>query len=298
MRAWGQWWTGALLMAGLLMIGPSRVVGADDAAAVTAATAAYQAAYNSADSKQFGEFWTDDADYTTSDGEHFQGRKAIQELMASDVEGRQGTQLKIAEVATRMLKPDVALQDGVLEFHGSDGLIERSRYTAVWVKLTAGWKLASVRDLGPLPELVAPQVRENPLLQLEVLRGEWQTSDDVSHVHLTADWKLGKQFLEFDYQVTPKEGETFEVLQLIGWDPVDGVIRSWFFDSAGGHGSGVWEKTENGWLVHSTGVTPTGQLGGGVYDYEVVEKSLTMTISQREIAGRALPDAVVKFTRK
>lgn len=298
MRAWGPWLTGALFVTGLWASGPTGVSGAEDAAPVNAATKAYEAAYNTGDAAKFGAFWTEDADYTTIEGEHFQGRPAIQELMASDVAGREGTKLKIAETITRMLKPDVALQDGVLEFHSADGLIERSRYTAVWVKTADDWKLASKRDLGPLPEVVAPQPRQNPLEELQALRGEWQTSDEASNVHLSADWKLGKQFLEFDYQVTPKEGEAFEVLQLIGWDPVDNVVRSWFFDSAGGHGNGVWEKTEKGWFVLSSGVTPTGQVGGGAYEYEVTEKSLTMTISQREIGGRSLPDAVVKFTRK
>lgn len=267
----------------------------DGVTEVKAATEAYVAAFNEGQADQIGEFWAEDADYTTSAGQLYRGRKAIQELMTADSAAEGRAKLKIADALVRLLKSDVALQDGVLEFAAADGVIDRSRYTAVWLKGDKGWKLTSVRDLGALPEIQAPQVRENPLKQLEVLVGEWKADDEMASIQLTAAWKLNQQFLEFDYKVTPKEGEAFTVLQLIGWDPVEETVRSWYFDSHGGHGSGLWEKTEGGWSVLSSGVTATGLLGGAIYNYEPTGKILTLTITSREVAGQPFPDATVKF---
>ena len=269
----------------------------DSVAEVKTATEAYVAAFNEGKADRIGEFWAEDADYTTSEGQLYRGRKAIQELMSADSEAEGRAKLKIADALVRMLKPDVALQDGVLEFAAADGVIDRSRYTAVWLKGEKGWKLTSVRDLGALPEIMAPQVRENPLQQLEALVGEWKAEDELASIQLNATWKLNHQFLEFDYKVTPKTGEAFTVLQLIGWDPVEETVRSWYFDSHGGHGSGLWEKTETGWSVISSGATATGLLGGAVYNYEVAGKTLTLAITSREVAGQPFPDATVKFQR-
>ena len=289
-------WTA--VVAGLCLLCPSTSSAQDGEAGITSAIKAYVAAFNAADTNRFVQFWAEDADYTTNDGEHYRGRDAIKSLMAAESENLKGTKLEITDITVRMLKPDVGLQDGILQFTSADGLVDRSRYSAVWTKNGKDWQLASVRDLGPLPTVIAPEERVNPLTQLDALTGDWSASDDASKVELKATWKLGRNFLEFNYLVTPKEGEPFTVLQLIGWDPIDETIRSWFFDSAGGHGSGVWEKTETGWSVLSSGATPTGQVGGGVYDYSLQGQTLTLKITNREVAGQPLPDAEVKFTKK
>jgi len=286
------------MVAALVSLGVTTGQAQDGEAGVKAAVTAYAAAFNTGNADRFAQFWATDADYTTNAGEHYRGRDAIQSLMAAEAEGLKGTKLEITDVAVRMLKPDVALQDGVLQFTNPDGLVDRSRYSAVWSKNGKEWQLASVRDLGPLPTVEAPEERVNPLSQLDALTGEWSAADDAAKVELKADWKLGRNFLEFQYLVTPKAGEPFTVLQLIGWDPIDETVRSWFFDSAGGHGSGIWDKTETGWSVLSSGATPGGQIGGGVYDYSLNGKTMTLKITSREVAGQPLPDTEVKFTKK
>jgi len=258
----------------------------------------YLAAYNAGDTKALLQFWAVDADYTTSDGEVFRGREAIGKLMAAESEATKGTKLKIADASVRLIKPEVAIQDGVLEFTAPDGVIDRSRFTAVWAKNNGQWQLASVRDLGPIEAVEQPIARQNPLELIGELVGEWSASDEQASVVMRGEWMLGKQFLRLDYDVKPKAGEPFTVLQIIGWDPLDETLRSWVFDSNGGHGSGLWSRTDQGWSVLSTGVTPTGQVGAGTYNYTVSGKSMTLNIVNRELAGQALPDAEVKFTRK
>jgi hypothetical protein len=47
-------------------------------------------------------------------------------------------------------------------------------------------------------------------------------------------------------------------MQIIGWDPQARQIRSWSFDSAGGHGGGLWSAAADGWQIKSSGVLPDG----------------------------------------
>ena len=37
-----------------------------------------------------------------------------------------------------------------------------------------------------------------------------------------------------------------------------GQIRSWSFDSSGGHGTGLWSPTPEGWRIESTGMLADG----------------------------------------
>lgn len=288
---------GMFVVCGGNLLAPSTARGDAATDGVIAATKAYEEAFNTGAADRFTQFWAVDADYTTTDGDIYRGRDAIRELIAAEAEELKGSKLKFTEITNRTLKPEVVIQDGVLEFSTSAGLVDRSRYTAVWVQTDGTWQLSSVRDLGPLPAVAVPEVVENPLLGLEAFRGEWTSENEVASVKLAVDWKLGNQFLQFDYVVTPQEGSPFTILQLVGWDPADEVVRSWFFDSTGGHGSGVWDKTETGWTALSSGVTPTGQVGGGVYNYQVQGSTMTLKITDREVAGRAIPDTEVKFTR-
>jgi uncharacterized protein (TIGR02246 family) len=288
-----------LLSMVIVVLGMSTAgIAADEDNPLKATGERYVAAFNAGDAKALLQFWAADADYTTSNGELFRGREAIGQLMTAEAEELKGTKLKVTDATVRLIKPEVAIQDGVLEFTSPDGVIDRSRFTAVWAKNNGQWQMASVRDLGPIEAVEQPIARENPLEQLGALVGEWTASDDLASVTLRSEWTLGKQFVRFDYNVQPKSGEPFTVMQIIGWDPVDETLRSWFFDSHGGHGSGVWFKTEKGWSVLSTGVTPTGQVGAGTYNYALSGKTLTLNIVDREIAGQPLPDAEVKFTRK
>ena len=49
------------------------------------------------------------------------------------------------------------------------------------------------------------------------------------------------------------------VNQRIGWDPAGGQIKSWEFDSEGGHGEGLWARLGDQWIVKATGVLQDGR---------------------------------------
>ena len=47
--------------------------------------------------------------------------------------------------------------------------------------------------------------------------------------------------------------------QRIGWDPRSEQIKSWEFDSEGGHGESLWARLGNQWVVKATSVLQDGR---------------------------------------
>src|SRR4029077_6934388 len=69
-------------------------------------------------------------------------------------------------------------------------------------------------------------------------------------------WLANKTFIERDYTVRKGGTTTNSGLQIIGWDPQQGQIRSWSFDASGGYGTGLWSQTPDGWQIAHIGTLP------------------------------------------
>ncbi len=78
----------------------------------------------------------------------------------------------------------------------------------------------------------------------------------------------------------------------IGWDPQSGQIKSWLFNSEGGHGEGLWNRTgENEWVIKASGVLRDGRPTSATQIQTLVNKD-TVKISSidRIIGGVVAPD--------
>ena len=71
-------------------------------------------------------------------------------------------------------------------------------------------------------------------------------------------WIANKSFIERNYTVRQDGVQTASGVQIIGWDPQAGQIRSWSFDASGGYGSSLWTATPDGWRAESSGVLADG----------------------------------------
>ena len=78
----------------------------------------------------------------------------------------------------------------------------------------------------------------------------------------------------------------------IGWDPQSGQIKSWVFDSNGGHGEGLWTRTgENEWVVKAQGVLRDGRPNSATQIHTILNKDSVKTSSiDRIIGGEVAPD--------
>jgi uncharacterized protein (TIGR02246 family) len=223
--------------------------------AVMAMDRAFEAAYAKADAKTVADFFTEDAHYTSDDGRTFDGRAAIEDNIRAAFAKNTGAKLAIALDSVRLLAPDVLLERGSTTLTTKDGEINGALYTAVYVKKDGKWKISQLVET-PQPDLTA----HDRLSDLGWLVGDWEDTDkdDNLTVRSQYSWARGGNFLTRNVTVKRGAETTLEGWQIIGWDPIEGCIRSWTFDDEGGFSDARWTREGDRWLQRETGVTPDG----------------------------------------
>ena len=131
---------------------------------------------------------------------------------------------------------------------GADGA---AKYTAVHVKQDGKWVMASVHEASR-----AAPAPVSKLQDLDWLVGKWRSKTDDVVAESDIRWRGNKSFIEREYTVRKGEATTNSGLQIIGWDPQEGQIRSWSFDATGGYGTGLWSQTADGWMIDHIGTLP------------------------------------------
>jgi len=223
--------------------------------AVISVDRAFEAAYAKADAKAVADFFIEDAHYTSDDGRTFDGRAAIEDSMRAAFAKTTGAKLTIALDSVRLLAPDVLLERGSTTVTTKDGETNGALYTAIYVKKDGKWKISQLVET-PQPVLTA----HDQLSELGWLVGDWEDADKGDNLTVRSQyvWARGGNFLTRNVTVK-RGGETIlEGWQIIGWDPVEGCIRSWTFDDEGGVSEGRLTREGNRWLQRETGVTADG----------------------------------------
>ena len=114
-------------------------------------------------------------------------------------------------------------------------------------------------------------------------------------------WADNQSFLIRDYQVEVNGEKATSGTMFVGWDPQTGQIKSWLFDSDGGHGEGLWTRTgEKEWVVKAQGVLRDGRPTSATQIHVILNKDSVKTSSiDRIIGGQTAPDiADVLMVRK
>jgi uncharacterized protein (TIGR02246 family) len=276
----------------------SSPVSADEQAIRTSVDV-YCEAFNSGNVDAVLNYWANDADYVDADGETHRGKEAIGALFKAAVEGLQGHKLALTIDRLQLVKPEVAIEDGTASLTTPDGETSSGRYTAVWVKNGDQWLIQSARELpSDEEEASASEASADYLLSLEWLVGTWVSEDSGPTVNLTADWALDKKFLVQDYAVAGEDGADIRVVQWIGFDPVSEQIKSWTFDSRGGHGEGLWSREDNTWHIESTGALPDGRVGTARHSVRFVDDThFEFHSTGRNVEGQPMPDVEVRLVR-
>jgi uncharacterized protein (TIGR02246 family) len=269
--------------------------GGNDEAGIKQAAAAYLAALTAGDLDAVMAHWDENADYIAEDGTVTRGKAAITTLFKATPPVK-GTKYEGKTTSLKFLRNEIALQDGTLTATGPDGTAETSRYAIVWTKAGDKWLLSSVRDL-PAEVVEVPSAAYPQLKALEWLVGEW-AGEGAADVKLTVKWAENKAFLLMEYAVKRPDADPLTVSQRIGWDPHNGLVRSWVFDSQGGFGEGYWSRAGRVWSVGSSGVLPDGGTGEATNSYEFKDdNAFVWKATDREVDGQPLADVEVKFVR-
>lgn len=226
-----------------------------DKTAVMAIDRAFEAAYATGNAKAIAEFFTEDAHYTSDDGRTFDGRTAIMDNIRAAFARNNGAKLAIVADSVRLLAPDVLLESGSTTVTAKNGETNGALYTTVYVKKDGKWKISQLVET-PQPDLTA----HDQLSELQWLVGNWEDADKSDDLTVSSQysWARGGNFLTRNVTVKSGAETTLEGWQIIGWDPVEGCIRSWTFDDKGGFSEGRWTREGDRWLQRETGFTADG----------------------------------------
>jgi uncharacterized protein (TIGR02246 family) len=264
--------------------------------AIDKVRAAYVKAFNAGDARALTAFWTPDGEFVDAEGHSFRGRNAIEKEFAAFLGESKGVTLEISPDSVRFVSPGVALESGTSRVtRSSDGATNTAGYNIVHVKKDGQWQMASVRELP----YTAPSNYDH-LRDLEWLVGNWAAKGSAGQsLELSCEWTAKRNFLTRRYTAKGADGTVRTGMQIIGWDPVLGGVRSWVFDSDGGFGSERWVKDGKRWVLEASGVTRDG---GQVAATNIVARqdadSFTWQSVQRSLNQVRLPDtAVLTVTR-
>jgi uncharacterized protein (TIGR02246 family) len=258
-----------------------------DEAAIRQNAAAYADAFNRGDAEAIAAMWSPEGVLVDTDtGEEVRGREAISERLAKLFAGESRPHASVAVTSVRMVTDDVAVEDGVTTFVSPEGGASTSSYSAVNVKKDGAWLIDSVRETVLPP----PPTSFDRLQSLAWLVGEWVDRDETATVHTVNRWSANGAFLTQTFTVLSEGQINLQGTQIVGWDPVRGVIRSWMFDSDGGFGEGVWEIDGDRIVVHASSTVPDGRTGSSVNVYtRVNDDYFTWSSSSRQVGGELLP---------
>lgn len=260
-------------------------------AALRAVHLAFEKAYNAADAKALSELFAEDAAVIDSSGEATRGRAEIAAMYAASFKDVKGLKLELTVENARFITPDVAQVEGqtVLSGGGADDATQAGRFSALLVRRDGRWQLAEIRDYAAPAEDVTAY---DHLKELEWMVGDWVNEGGNAKIRSSIRWAVNESFLIRTYSVEIDGEPSMDGTMFIGWDPQTGQIKSWVFDSAGGHGEGLWTRVaENRWVVKSHGVTLDGRPNSATLIHTLVNKDSAKTNSiDRIIGGEIAPD--------
>ncbi len=118
--------------------------------------------------------------------------------------------------------------------------------------------------LPPTDEPTGEIAGQNPLEELAWMVGEWVDQDESLTIESAVNWTRNGAFLLRSYMVTGVLDEPHSGMQLIAWDPAEGRIRSWTYDSRGGFGEESWNHVGNRWSLRGTFTLPDGGKGSAI----------------------------------
>ena len=237
-------------------IGTSTIVVADEHKPFLASAQAFVDAYAKRDATAIGSMFTAEAEFLDEFGQRTQGREAIIALFDNVFQNSQEASIdEIAIERIRKITDRVVMEEGVVfTLESSNDVRNQSRYVALHTLEKDGkWRINSLKNLPN-----SSVSRQEQLMQLAWLVGDWVNEDSESVVHTTCNWSEDGNYLLRRFTIRTRDGNEMNGVQRIGWDPARKKIRSWTFDSQGGFFNGLWTKHDKQWLVNSAGVTASG----------------------------------------
>lgn len=117
------------------------------------------------------------------------------------------------------------------------------------------------------------------------------TSGAAMVIPVTYEWTLNRNFIAVNYSVNVGDVTLLGYQGLIGWDPATQQIKSWGFDSDGGHGQAVWIRSDGRWTATVNGVQRDGKkVLATMTRVDTSSDSFTVQFSDQAVGGQPQSD--------
>ncbi len=259
----------------------------EDEKALRSIAAAYGRAYNAGDARTLASLFHDDAEMIDENGEQLRGRPRIEEVFKTMFKERPGATIAIFPASLRFVGTDVALEEGQTQVKTTgDEPPSLRQYTVLYLKQRNRWRYSRVRE-----EPAKGLTHHQRLQELEWLVGDWLDESPDSVVHTTCRWTEDQNFLVRDFTIRVQGKPVMSVHERIGWDPSTRQIKSWVFDSEGGHGTGLWSRNGSEWVIKLTGIMPDGRTATATHILtRVNSQSARWASVERTVGDQVVPD--------
>jgi uncharacterized protein (TIGR02246 family) len=272
---------------------PARQLGSTpEEKAVLDGIAAFAKIYESANAKALAELFLDESMIVDPDGNATRGKAAVAAMYEEAFKENPGLKLESSVQDIRFLTPDLVRVEGKARLSVSRGdAAEFTGFTTLLARRDGKWRIAEIHEYAAPAEEVSPYER---LKELEWMVGEWVEEGDKANAHSTVRWADNQSFLLRTYSIEVQGEKPSTGTMIIGWDPQSGQIKSWLFNSEGGHGEGLWTRTsDKEWVVKATGVLRDGRPTSATQIQTMINKdSVKVSSIDRIIGGVVAPDLI------
>ena len=253
-------------------------------------------AFNAADANGMAALFMEKGELVDENGNVYTGRAEITAVFKSFFEKFPKAVLGMEVTAVRTIGDSLAVEEGVRQITAEEGAVAaQMRYVVVRDKVGDKWPIASYREFADDP---APTAQEM-LQSLSFLAGDWVDESPEGRTAISYRWSEDGNYLLGDYVLSVGGQPESKSSQRIGWDPVEGVLRSWTFDSDGGFSQGEWTPVDDGWVAKTEATMPDGSTASATVMLVIKDQDHFVVRSiDRIVAGGEEPDFELTIARK
>jgi uncharacterized protein (TIGR02246 family) len=263
----------------------------DGETAIRELNQAFVKAFNAGDAKGLAAMFTEGAQILEDgDDSPTRGREAIEARFQALFEERKGIAVALKIDRVDALAPNLIVEQETvtLTIPGDPQEIEISRDTITYLRDNGNWQIARIEDLPPEMSTATPHER---LAELEWLIGDWISESREAVVRTHCAWDEGENYLIRSFTIQVEGERVMSGTQRMGWDPVANQIKSWVFESDGGHAEGLWSRDGDRWVIKAHGVRSDGTLATATQILTKVDNDHARWASvDRTVGAIAVPD--------
>ena len=166
----------------------------------------------------------------------------------------------------------------------------------LWAQKDGHWHPGEITDHKP----ASADEHRKALAGLDWMVGQWAHRGEGESVEMSARWVADGMFLLRRFKAARPGQWEHEGISILRWDPQQKRIRSWMFDTDGGHSEAVWSREGDRWVAKTRHVLPDGRRASAILACKIVDgDAFTWQRIAQEVDGEVWPSGPeVKLVRQ